>query len=177
MSWSCFIQTEKLQKKVTSTVRLTTGRSLWHHVIWCCWPNLSMIEYTCHIQTSRKRLNYNCQSTLNSMLRPEFEGQNLWNIGSLNVDDWLLHYAYIHILIPRFTIFVQLLYEDIFMLWVIKNNIFINWPHQIMQHMLKCRDNNMTLLYTFVVCTNLTCLQYGLIPWDICALRLVKLFC
>jgi len=46
---------------------------------------------------------------------------------------------------------IFLMHKDIFMLWAIKNNIFINWPHQIMQHMLKCRDNNMVLPYTLLV--------------------------
>jgi len=36
------------------------------------------------------------------------------------------------------------------MLWCIKNNILINWPHQIMQHILKCRDNNVAFSYTSV---------------------------
>jgi len=32
-----------------------------------------------------------------------------------------------------------------------KNNIFINWPHYIMQHMLKCKDNNMSLPYAMLI--------------------------
>jgi len=31
------------------------------------------------------------------------------------------------------------------MLWTVKNNIQINWPHYIMQHMIKCKDNNISL--------------------------------
>ena len=32
------------------------------------------------------------------------------------------------------------------MMWCIKINILINWPHYIMQHIMKCRDSNMPLI-------------------------------
>jgi len=69
-----------------------------------------------------EHLNYDRELALNSMLRPEFQGQGLRNVASLTVDDWLLHYIYVHILRPRSTNFAQLLPEDIFMLWAIKND-------------------------------------------------------
>ena len=47
--------------------------------------------------------------------------------------------------------FAQLLNEDIFDLWYIGNDILINWHHYIMQHMIKCRDNNMPLLYDILI--------------------------
>ena len=47
-------------------------------------------------------------------------------------------------------IFAQLL-QDIFMLWVMKNNILINLNHCIMQHMIKCRDNNTSLPYDILI--------------------------
>ncbi|KAL2324137.1 hypothetical protein Fmac_023195 [Flemingia macrophylla] len=67
------------------------------------------------------------------------------------VNDRLLHYIYVHMLAPRSSNFAQLLQEDIFMLWALKNNIFINWPHHIMEHMLKCINNNMSLPYALLV--------------------------
>jgi len=98
-----------------------------------------------------EHLNYDRELALNSMLRPEFQSHGVKNVGSLIVDDRLLHYSYDHILRPRQTNFAQLLQEDIFMLWAIKNNILINLPHYIMQHMLKCKDNNMSLLYAMLI--------------------------
>ena len=59
--------------------------------------------------------------------------------------------AWVHILCPRGNNFAQVLNEDIFMLWCIKNNIMINWPHYIMQHMMKCWDNNMSLPYAILI--------------------------
>jgi len=50
-------------------------------------------------------ITYNRQVVLNSMLRPELQSQNLRNVESLNVNDKLLHYAYVHILTPRSTNF------------------------------------------------------------------------
>jgi len=63
-----------------------------------------------------EHLNYDRELALNSMLRPEFQGQGLRNVANLVVDYRLLHYAYIHILRLRQTNFAQLLQEDIFML-------------------------------------------------------------
>ena len=37
------------------------------------------------------------------------------------------------------------------MLWCIKNNIMINWPHYIMQHIIKYWDNNMPLSYGILI--------------------------
>jgi len=57
----------------------------------------------------------------------------------------------VYILCPHGSNFAQLLNEDIFMLWLIKNNVMNNWPHYIMQHMIKCRDNNMPLPYGILI--------------------------
>nr|KYP73466.1 hypothetical protein KK1_006091 [Cajanus cajan] len=61
-----------------------------------------------------------------SMIRPELQGRNVRNVGSLNINDRLLHYVYVHILAPRSNNFSQLWQEDIFVLWALKNNILIN---------------------------------------------------
>ncbi|WVY97730.1 hypothetical protein V8G54_029881 [Vigna mungo] len=45
----------------------------------------------------------------------------------------------------------KLLHEDIFMIWVLKNNIAINWPHHIMQHMLKCKAGDTPLPYGVLI--------------------------
>ena len=44
--------------------------------------------------------------------------------------------------------------EIFFMLWTIKNNILINWSLYIMEHMLKCKDNNMNLPYVILISRN-----------------------
>ena len=83
----------------------------------------------------------------------------------------LLHYVWVHILCSRESNFLQLLNEDIFMLWCIKNNILINWPHYIIfiQHMMKCRNNNMSLLYEILITRILQvlsiCVIYIYIYW------------
>jgi len=85
------------------------------------------------------------------MIHEEVQGQNVRNAGSLNMNDRQLHYTWVHMLYPRDNNFAQLLNEDIFLLWCIKNNILINWPHYIMQHMIKCWDNNMPLSYDIMI--------------------------
>ncbi|KAL2333234.1 hypothetical protein Fmac_014447 [Flemingia macrophylla] len=79
------------------------------------------------------------------------QGRNVRNAGSLNINDRLLHYVYVHILAPRSSNFAQLLQEDIFMLWAIKNNMLIKRPHFIMEHMIKCGDNDMHLPYAILI--------------------------
>jgi len=36
-------------------------------------------------------------------------------------------------------------------MWLIKNNVRINWPHYIMQHIIKCPDNKMPLQYANLI--------------------------
>ncbi|KAL2318034.1 hypothetical protein Fmac_031910 [Flemingia macrophylla] len=96
-------------------------------------------------------IDYDRDTALASMIRQEMQGRNVRNAGSLNINDRLLHYVYVHILAPRSSNFAQLLQEDIFMLWAIKNNMLINWPHFIMEHMIKCRDNDMHLPYAILI--------------------------
>jgi len=96
-------------------------------------------------------LNYDCKMTLNSMRRPRLLGQNVRNIDRMTLNDILLHYPYIHLLSLRSTNFAQLVQADIFMLSAMKNNPLINWIQNIMQHMVKCRDNNMPFSYIILI--------------------------
>ncbi|ESW10244.1 hypothetical protein PHAVU_009G192600 [Phaseolus vulgaris] len=98
-----------------------------------------------------EELNFDRALALSSMIREDVEGENLKNVGSLKMNDQLLHYTWVHILCPRGSNFAQLLNENIFMLWLIKNNVRINWPHYIMQHIIKCRDNKMPLPYANLI--------------------------
>ncbi|WVY98402.1 hypothetical protein V8G54_030553 [Vigna mungo] len=81
---------------------------------------------------------YDREMTLVTMVRPEMQGQRLKTVGCLNINDRVQHYVIMHMLTPRPGNFAKLLQEDIFMIWVLKNNIAINWPHHTMQHMFKC---------------------------------------
>jgi len=63
---------------------------------------------------------------LASMPRSKMQGQRVRTVDFINVNDKLLHYVIVHILTPHLTNFVKLLQEDIFMIWLLKNNISIN---------------------------------------------------
>ena len=101
--------------------------------------------------TIPEKVNFDRALALSSMIREDVQGQNIRNADSLKMNDQLLHYTWVHMLCPRGSNFAQLLNEDIFMKWCIKNNKMINLPHYIMQHMIKCRDNNMPLLYAILI--------------------------
>ncbi|WVY93734.1 hypothetical protein V8G54_032822 [Vigna mungo] len=94
---------------------------------------------------------YDREMILATMVRPEMQGQHVKTIGCLNINDRLLHYVIVHMLTPRTGNFAKVLHEDIFMLWVLKNNIAINWPHHIMQHTLKCKAGDTPLPYDVLI--------------------------
>ena len=88
---------------------------------------------------------------LATMVRPNLEGKILKTVGSLNINDRLLHYVVVHWLTPHPTNYAKVLKEDIFMIWVLKNNIFVNWPHHIMQTMLKRKGGDAPLPYGILI--------------------------
>ncbi|WVY91975.1 hypothetical protein V8G54_037489 [Vigna mungo] len=90
---------------------------------------------------------YDREMALATMVRQEMQGQHVQTVDCLDINDKLLHYVIVHMLTPRPGNFVKLLHEDIFMLWVLKTNIDINWSHHIMQHMIKCKAGDTPLPY------------------------------
>ena len=61
-------------------------------------------------------VNFDRELALSSMIREDVQGQNIKNAGSLNINDILLHYTWVHMLCPRGSNFAQPLNEYIFML-------------------------------------------------------------
>jgi len=124
------------------------------HINEMDWMNIADLRYggvKLTLRTIPEDCNFDRALSLSSMLCEDVQGQNGRNVSSLTMNDRLLHYTWVHMLCPCGSNFAQVLNEDIFMLWCIKNNIMINWPHYIMQHMMKCRDNNMPLPYAILI--------------------------
>jgi len=61
-------------------------------------------------------IHFDCQHALLTMTREEVHGQNVRNVGSLTMNDILLHYIRVHMLCPWGSNFSQLVHEDVFML-------------------------------------------------------------
>jgi len=119
------------------------------HIKEMDWMNIAHFRYDglkLTPETIPEELNFDRELALSSMIH-----ENVINVGSLKMNDRLLHYTWVHILCPRGSNFAQLLNEDILMLWLIKNNVIINWPHYIMQHIIKCQDSNMPLSYANLI--------------------------
>jgi len=124
------------------------------HIKEMDWMTIAHLQYDGLKLTPGRipeELNFDRALALSSMIREDVEGENLKNVGSLKMNDRLLHYTWVHILCPRGSNFAQLLNEDIFMLWLIKKNVRINWPYYIMQHIIKCQDNKMPLPYANLI--------------------------
>ncbi|XP_052726056.1 uncharacterized protein LOC128194456 [Vigna angularis] len=115
------------------------------------WLNVANLKYDsqklCYSNIPED-FPYDRDMALATMIIPDLQGgQGVLTVGCLNINDRLLHYVTVHMLTPRPGNFARLLQEDIFMIWVLKNNIVINWPHHIMQHMLKCKGSDTPLPY------------------------------
>jgi len=96
------------------------------------WKNIAHLRYEglkLTLGTIPEEVNFDRALALPSMIREDVEGKNVRNVSSLKMNDRILHYTWVHILCPCGCNFAQLLNEDIFMLWLIKNNVIINWPH------------------------------------------------
>ncbi|ESW15732.1 hypothetical protein PHAVU_007G097400 [Phaseolus vulgaris] len=76
--------------------------------------------------TIHEDIHFDRQQALLTMTREEVHGQNIRNVGSLTMNDRLLHYIWVHMLCPRGRNFSQLVHEDIFMLRCLKRNVMIN---------------------------------------------------
>jgi len=86
------------------------------------WMNVTNLRYDgikLTLGTILEGVNYDRAVALSSMIREEVHGENIRNVGSLTTNDMLCSQS---------SNFSQMLNEDIFMLWCIKNNILINWP-------------------------------------------------
>ncbi|BAT99379.1 hypothetical protein VIGAN_10080400 [Vigna angularis var. angularis] len=119
------------------------------------WLNVANLKYDgqklCY-STIPDDFPYDRDMALATMVIPDLEGgQGVLTVGCLNINDRLLHYIIVHMLTPRPGNYARLLHEDIFMIWVLKNNIPINWPHHIMQHMLKCKVSDTALPYGVLI--------------------------
>jgi len=83
------------------------------------WMNIADLRYggvKLTPGTIPEECNFDQALALSSMLREDVQGQNVRNVGSLKMNDHLLHYTWVHILCPRGSNFTQVLNEDIFML-------------------------------------------------------------
>ena len=90
---------------------------------------------------------------LGSMVRPGVRFKAVKTVGVLQINDRLLQYVIVYFLTPRMTNISHVLQDDIFMIWALKNDILINWPHVIMQNMLKCKSTETSLPYGILITT------------------------
>ena len=98
-------------------------------------------------------MNYNRDMALASMVRPGARFKAVKTVGVLQINDRLLQYVIVYFLTPRMTNISHVLQDDIFMIWALKNDILINWPHVIMQNMLKCKSTETSLPYGILITT------------------------
>jgi len=74
------------------------------------WLTLTNLKYQLqNLSLSPKKLNYDCEMTLSSMIKLEMHNQNDKNVCSLNIN-------ILHTLSPLASNFAQSLHEDIFMI-------------------------------------------------------------
>ncbi|KAL2574946.1 hypothetical protein AAZX31_17G239300 [Glycine max] len=118
---------------------------------WLAIANLKYEGQKFQLSKLPDNIGFHRGQALDAMVRPDLQGRNCKNTGSLTIEDRLLHYAFVHILMPRGSNYALVLMEDIFILWAIKQRIQINWPYLICQHMKKCKVNGMPLPYGLLI--------------------------
>jgi len=68
------------------------------------WMNIANVKYDgvkLTLETIPEGLNFDRALALSSMIREEERGQNVINVGSLNMNDRPLHYTCVHMFCPR----------------------------------------------------------------------------
>jgi len=83
------------------------------------WMNVTNLKYHGLLLTPitiLEDIHFDRQEDLLTMTREEVHNQNVRNVGSLTMNDKLLHYIWVHMLCPRGSNFLQLVHDDVFML-------------------------------------------------------------
>ena len=95
----------------------------WIHINGMDWMNIVDLRYggvKLTPGTIPEECNFDRALALSSMLREDVQEHNVRNVGSLTMNDRLLHYTWVHMVCPCGSKFAQVLNEDIFMIWCIK---------------------------------------------------------
>jgi len=68
------------------------------------WMNMANLKYDVLLLTPGtipENIHFDCQKALLTMTREEVQDQNIRNVGSLTMNDRLLHYTWVHMMCPR----------------------------------------------------------------------------
>ncbi|KAJ1412074.1 hypothetical protein SESBI_20715 [Sesbania bispinosa] len=91
----------------------------------CDWLSLAGLKFEgekFELANIRSWENYDRVEAVKGMIKHGLQPPNKVNVGSLNVEDRLLHYTLARILIPHGSNYAQLTKEDIFVLWAMKEH-------------------------------------------------------
>ena len=73
-------------------------------------------------------------------------------VGRLSLEDRILHYILVCVLIPRAGNYAQISSDDVLVMWVMTSERPINWGYYIIQHMLKVKKKaRCALLYGMLI--------------------------
>jgi len=106
--------------------QIDTHNIIIRHRDWMYVANLKYDGLLLTPDTIPEDIHFDHQPTLLIMTKEEVHGQNVRNVGSLTMNDKLLHYTWVHMFCPRDSNFSQLIHENVFMLWCLKSNVIIN---------------------------------------------------
>lgn len=61
----------------------------------------------------------------------------LWSARNLSVDDTMIHHFFCYLLVLIFSNHALMTNVEMYSLFSLKNNIFVNWTHVIMHHIMR----------------------------------------
>ena len=83
---------------------------------------------------------------------PNLQVENLYKVGNVKLNERMLHYVIVWILVARGTNHAQLTKEDILLMYGFLNNVSIDWPSIILDNMFKAiRLSSFALPYAVFV--------------------------
>lgn len=76
---------------------------------------------------------------------------NILSPAILTIDDRILHYFLVHVLVPKYSNHSSITDVEMQLLYSIKNNLPINWAYMIMCHMLSHNEKSKGLSYGYIL--------------------------
>ncbi|KAF1889007.1 hypothetical protein Lal_00042976 [Lupinus albus] len=79
------------------------------------------------------------------------KSRDILAVGNLNLEDHLLHYFLIYVIIPNFSNHSQINDIELQLMYALKHNLEINWAWTVMKHMWSVRETHSQLPYAIII--------------------------
>ncbi|KAF1867998.1 hypothetical protein Lal_00042393 [Lupinus albus] len=114
----------------------------------CEWDNYDRKEfYYSMCRFSKYEIEMRKQLTLGETIK----SRDILAVGNLNLEDRLLHYFLIYVIIPKFSNHSQINELELQLMFALKHNLEVNWALTVMNHMWSVQETNNLLPYAIII--------------------------